>query len=109
MTTQEDITAFLELHSWVVLTNKSAALAYKYYETVVGVKEAQIYLIPEENIWSLTAQYYSKGNNILSTTYVHVNKEEDIDFLFAGLVLFLREIESIISNSYAVKLLRSAK
>lgn len=99
------VQAFLASSGWSLFPQFSAALSFKFFDTAVGRKEAQIYLVQDEFTWVLSGLYESQGRNILSTASVLIPKDCSVIQLPEFCSKFLTNVESAISSSYAVRLL----
>lgn len=106
---EERVKALLVENGWTPLPR--AAIAEKHYETVVGPKQAHIYLYPPQPgttfYGSLKAEYWSEGRNALSTCYMPVRDLNDEEELRKRVATFLTDVEYGVSQTYAVRLLRS--
>lgn len=97
---------FLQSNGWNNFDPLHAALSYKLYDTAVGQKEAQIYFsTADEYNYVLSGLYESQDRNILSTSSALIPKECSAEYLFESCSQFLNDVESRISQSYAVRLL----
>lgn len=76
-------------------------VAEKQYLTAVGNKRAAAYVFKAEGSYYITANYESEGNNVLSTTYVVVT---DLTNLAFELAEFARQVDLIVSKTYAMRL-----
>jgi hypothetical protein len=92
---------------WDNFDHSSTALSFKLYDSAVGQKEAQVYFCGDEYSWLLSGLYESQGRNILSTASVLIPKNCDAADLGIYCAQFLARVDSAISQSYAVRLLRS--
>ncbi|MCD2453632.1 hypothetical protein GO003_024955 [Methylicorpusculum oleiharenae] len=96
----------LQSNRWSNFEPPSTALSFKLYDTAVGKKEAQVYFSTgDEYNWVLSGLYESQGHNILSTASVLIQKDCSIANLIESCTQFLTDVESRISQSYAVRLL----
>ena len=87
--------------------NCTSAVAKKEYRTAVGIKEAIAFLeAGDEGARRLIAQYYSKGNNVLSTTTARFTPDWSPEVVESGASRFAAEVDDVISDTYAVRLLR---
>lgn len=97
---------FLQSTGWSNFEPPSNALSFKLYDTAVGKKEAQVYFSTGDELsWVLSGLYESQGRNILSTASVLIPKDCSIANLIERCSLFLTDVESRISQSYAMRLL----
>jgi hypothetical protein len=97
---------FLQSNGWNNFDPLHTALSYKLYDTAVGKKEAQIYFSTGDQYnWVLSGLYESQGRNVLSTASVLIPKDCSVANLIDCCSQFLTDVESRISQSYAVRLL----
>lgn len=86
-------------------------VASKYYETIVGRKEASVWIYPvwndENYICRMSPIYESEGRNVLSTSSALITRGMDAQDIYNTFNEFIDRIENEISGSYAVRLLRS--
>lgn len=84
-----------------------AAIAIKYYKTAVGEKFVHAYLSKSDGYnRALCGNYQSKGINILSTSNVLIPQNSDIETCISMAEKFAANVEVVVAESYAVKLLR---
>jgi len=85
-------------------------VAIKFYETVVGQKQAWIWVreTPSDQYHQcvVTSQYDSEGRNILSTNTILITRGMTRNEIHKALDDFLENLETVIAASYAVRLLR---
>ncbi|MCO6692700.1 hypothetical protein [Pseudomonas asiatica] len=60
----------------------------------------------DEGARRLIAQYYSEGNNVLSTTTARFTPDWSPEVVESGASRFAAEVDDVISDTYAVRLLR---
>lgn len=92
----------LLVRGWVLADG--AAIATKDYLSAVGPKRAFIYSHGHVHDYLISADYQSQGRNILSTTYVLIQKaltEAEVVVLANA---FAQEIDDVVADSYAVRL-----
>ncbi|MDP3334601.1 MAG: hypothetical protein Q8S55_21850 [Methylococcaceae bacterium] len=110
MNSQKEIVRFicdyLRINGWNIFDPPSTALSFKTYDTAVGQKEAQVYFCGDEYNWVLSGLYESQGRNILSTASELIPKDCAAANLIDYCSQFLTCVDSTISQSYAVRLLR---
>lgn len=82
------------------------ARATKEYRTAVGIKEAFAYANGKLLDCLYYAEYVSQGNNILSTSSVLIQKPVTEAEAEALATAYAKEIDAIVADSYAVRLLR---
>jgi hypothetical protein len=99
------IRSCLSSSGWNNFDHPSAALSYKFYDTAVGKKEAQVYFSGDQYNWRLSGLYESQGRNILETESVLIPKDCSFTRLLDLTDLFIQRVETAIANSYAVRLL----
>lgn len=99
------ICSYLQSIGWTIFDQPSGALAFKMYDTAVGMREAQVYLPGDQYSWKLSGLYESKGQNILSTSSVFIPTDFTAHQLQDLCVKFIQNVESAIADSYAVRLL----
>lgn len=81
------------------------AVSSKDYETEVGVKTAQISLIPtSEGGFKAMGNYLSEGGNVLSTTWLTIGKSWTPEQVEKGAVDFAARVDREVDMSYARKL-----
>lgn len=97
---------YLHCNGWNIFDQPSAALSFKMYDSAVGKKEAQAYLSGDQYSWRLSGLYLSQGRNILSTASMLIPKDCAAANLIDYCSQFLTCVDSTISQSYAVRLLR---
>ena len=88
---------------------KGTAFASKTFETAVGPKQALVYLAefgPSENLM-LQGQYWSEGSNALEPHCVLVSRTASFEQLQQVATEFARKADSVVSETYAAKLLRA--
>jgi len=90
---------------WNNFDHPSAALSFKLYDSAVGKKEAQVYFSGDQYNWRLSGLYESQGRNILETESVLIPKDCSSTWLRDLCEQFLENVETVIANSYAVRLL----
>lgn len=96
---------------WTIVDDLSftctSAVATKEYSTAVGPKTAIAYLEPGDNgARRLIGDYYSEGNNVLSTTTIRFTPDLPSDDVQTGADRFTTVVDDIVSRTYAVRLLR---
>jgi len=84
------------------------AIASKEYISAVGFKQALVYSTGDGTYYKASANYQSKGNNILSTTSVFFQIPLNNYEVQELAVTFAKEIDAIVAESYAVRLHRLA-
>ena len=99
---RDAVGALLRQHGWV-LVEGGTALATKVYSTVVGPKEAQVYLSrsrDDDPNQTLSGQYYSEGRNIMAVGVLlpKVAAAADVERLVGQ---FAREADAAVDASYA--------
>jgi hypothetical protein len=99
----------LQLHGWAVGRDFDRHFTYamgtKDYDTAVGVKTAQSYLYPADgDQWKLVAEYFSEGQNVLSTTNFYFTVSTPMNQIFEGVAGFVKQVDSKVSQSYAARL-----
>lgn len=105
---REQIRRSLVESGWCVSDEMVGALARKKYETIVGWKEANVWLRVKPDVMILTAEYWSEGNNALSTLYAHIDKGSDRTQIHAQVMSFAKDIDDRVAQTYAARLLRPA-
>jgi hypothetical protein len=109
MSSQKEIMQFicniLHANGWNIFDPPSAALSFKMYDSAVGKKETQVYFSGDQFNWCLSGLYQSHGRNILKTESVLILKDCSIHQLSAFCLKFVQNVELVIANSYAVRLL----
>lgn len=92
---------------WTALDyTRTYAIAKKVFDTAVGHTQALIWM---SEGGTLTAEYESKGQNVLETTFFHSSEmKSDIDII-NGAKDFADEIEKNVDDSFARKLLLKRK
>jgi hypothetical protein len=95
----------LHANGWNIFDPPSAALSFKMYDSAVGKKETQVYFSGDQFNWCLSGLYQSHGRNILKTESVLIPKDCSIHQLSAFCLKFVQNVELVIANSYAVRLL----
>lgn len=98
----------LVTHGWTALNN-STAIASKTFDSAVGRKEAHVYLYEGSHDpynGSLSGDYLSEGNNVLSTAGGLLPKPGTPEVWAAIALQFVQNAEKAIGDSYAVRLLR---
>lgn len=87
--------------------NCTSGVARKQYQTAVGIKEAIAYLqAGDDGARRLIAEYYSEGNNVLSTTTARFTPDCSTEAIEAGTSRFSAQVDHVVSGTYAVRLLR---
>lgn len=107
-TTDSTIREALQANGWTLTQGPS--LAQKDFDTAVGVKTATVWISPMRagTIQRLlSGEYYSEGRNILGPHCVLIPVDADSDTAAELTLQFVRNVESAIADSYAVRLLRS--
>lgn len=99
------IRSYLSSSGWNNFEHPSTALSFKIYDTAVGKKEAQVYFSGDQYNWRLSGLYESQGRNILETESVLIPKDCSSTWLRDLCEQFLENVETVIANSYAVRLL----
>lgn len=109
MNSQKEIVQFicdyLRINGWNIFDLPHVALSFKFYDSAVGKKEAQAYFSGDQYNWCLSGLYLSQGRNILETESVLIPKDCSIHQLSALCLKFVQNVELVIANSYAVRLL----
>ncbi|MEX3983802.1 hypothetical protein AB4Y45_32990 [Paraburkholderia sp. EG287A] len=104
-TMHELVTNQLVALGWAAL--KEPAVAKIHYRTAVRDEEALTYLSDwggsSEN-WTLSGQYYSEGNNVLSTSSVFIPKDATVEQVKALVTKFDAEVTAAVNESYARRL-----
>lgn len=86
------------------------AVSSKDYDTEVGVKTAQISLIPtSEGDFKAVGLYLSEGGNVLSTTWLTIGKSWTSEQVEKGAVDFAARVDREVDMSYARKLFLGRK
>ena len=86
------------------------AVASKDYDTEVGVKTAQISLIPtSEGDFKAVGNYQSEGGDVLSTTWLTIGKSWTPEQVEKGAVDFAARVDREVDMSYARKLFLGRK
>lgn len=104
---------YFRANGWVVRETSYSLWAFKYYDSAVGKKEAQVYFNYHQDFnyseegWRISGQYFSKGQNILGNKDVLVPKDSNTCQILELCENLLLDIENEIANSYAVRLLRN--
>ena len=81
------------------------AVASKDYDTEVGVKTAQMSLVPtSEGDFKAMGNYQSEGGNVLCTTWLTIGKSWTPEQLEKGAVDFAARIDREVDASYARRL-----
>lgn len=85
------------------------AVGGKTYATAVGLKDAHAYL----ERWGggafvLTGQYYSEGNNALSTVRVNFDEGMTEETIRSLVDKFASEVDARVAGTYAMRLQRFA-
>lgn len=98
-------------HGWLIVDDLSfrctSGVARKQYQTAVGIKEAIAYMQAGDNgARRLLAEYYSEGNNVLSTTTERFIPDCSPEAIAAGTSRFAAVVDDVVSGTYAVRLLR---
>lgn len=98
-------------HGWLIVDdlsfNCTSGVAKKQYQTAVGIKEAIAYLqAGDDGARRLIAEYYSEGNNVLSTTTASFTPDCSTEAVGAGTTRFAARVDDVVSGTYAVRLLR---
>lgn len=89
---------------WTACVNETA-IASKSFQTAVGEKTAHAYLSNGDQFnRTLLGSYYSEGRNILKS--VLIPNDAGIECCVALAAEFASGVESVVSDSYAVKLFR---
>lgn len=76
-------------------------VAYKNFDTSVGVKEALIYFTEISGGWKLFGNYYSEGINVIVNQVILFKSGDDIETLVCK---FANDVTRKIDQSYARKL-----
>lgn len=85
----------------------TSGVATKDYSTAVGPKTAIAYLEPgDDGARRLIGEYYSEGNNVLSTTTIRFTPGLSNDDVHAAVDRFTTMVDDVVSRTYAVRLLR---
>lgn len=98
----------LELFKNNWIPSDYSALAHKVYNTIVGEKEAQAYLMDfgdEEGRVLLQGTYYSEGRNILAAHAVSIPKNANFEQIEKLVKVFTERTDEVVGQSYAVRLL----
>lgn len=98
----------LENHGWDTKDMLRYGSAKKAYATYVGVKEAIAYLFfdPETGRAELQAEYHSEGYNVLGMVSKALSTTDTTEA--AALVrAFSEEVNAIVNDTYAMRLMRS--
>lgn len=104
--TQEAVLQGLRAFGWSA--SNGAAVATKSYPTIVGPKEAQVYLQdfgPNSKDYHLAGMYWSEGRNCLEPHPVAIPKtalQTDVVRLVAQ---FAQEADAVVLQTYAARLL----
>ncbi len=102
------IAALLAEIEWEAHDPMEYAIAFKEYQTAVGVKEAQAQLSPLNDPASaalLKADYQSEGRNILSSLWYPIPTDISSDDLRALVQRFSDEVDAAVKASYAARLM----
>ena len=103
---QEVIQLVLIENGWSLASG--SAIAIKEFDTVVGPKEAHAYLSFGDGInRTLFGNYDTEGHNELENCLVLIPVEADKKVVSELALKFSEYAENAVSQSYAVKLLRS--
>lgn len=100
---------FATLQSCGWSASKGWAIATKPVKTAVGEKDAAAYLAdygPQEPL-ALSGDYYSEGRNALGSAMVLLPRDANREQLEALVKKFAESADSLIDNTYAVRLLKS--
>ena len=100
------VLSILETHGWKL--EDGTAIASKEYISAVGFKQALVYSTGDGTYYTVSANYQSKGNNILSTTSVFIQIPLNTYEVQELAATFAKEIDAIVAESYAVRLHRLA-
>ncbi len=104
---------YFRANDWVVIETSYSLWAFKYYDSVVGKKEAQVYFRHHQDLdygvfgLRISAQYFSKGDNILVNKYALIKGYTEARQSLLLCDNYVLDIENEIANSYAVRLLRN--
>jgi len=99
----------LESHGWDTKDMLKYGSAKKIYVTYVGIKEAIAYLLfdRETGKAELQAEYQSEGRNVLGMVDKTLSMS-DITETSALVRAFSEEVDSIVNDTYAMRLMREA-
>lgn len=99
----------LEARGWDASEMKLTGSAKKTYVTYVGIKEAIAYLLfdRETGKAELQAEYQSEGRNVLGMVDKTLSMS-DITETSALVRAFSEEVDSIVNDTYAMRLMREA-
>ena len=97
----------LALHGWES-DRLLRHVTTKTFETAAGFKPATLRmdLVSDENVYWLTGCYFSEGRNILTSVYAFISVVEEPEYVVAAVEKVLAQAEKLISETYAVRLLR---
>lgn len=96
---------YLQSNGWILFDPPNSALSFKFYDSAIGKKEAQVYFSGDQYHWCLSGLYYSQGRNILETESVLIPVDSTMHHLADLCSAFVNNVETAIANSYAVRLL----
>lgn len=88
---------------WAI--GQGTAVASKMYDTAVGPKEAQIYLMRGTARFTLTGQYYSEGRNALEAVMVLIEPTIGDEQLREMVEQFAGKVDAAVAATYAARLL----
>ena len=91
-------------HGWLN-EQKSNAIAHRYFNSVVGEKNALIWMSGDSINYRLTGEYQSEGRNVLSGLDALIPATASLQQVKDLVVAFIVQCEEAISKSYGVRLL----
>lgn len=106
--TRAAILASLTTHGWKSESLHSA-VAEKYFDTVVGPKQALAWCFPINSGTALrmTGEYWSEGRNVLSTCMIDLPVDAEQAAIARAVERWVAMAAKGVSQSYAASLLRS--
>lgn len=105
---QAAILASLTTHGWKSESVHSAVAA-KYFDTIVGPKQALAWCFPINSGTALrmTGEYWSEGRNVLSTCMIDLPADAEQAEIAQAVERWVAMANKDVSQSYAARLLRS--
>lgn len=102
---RQAITSRLSEHGWEPISN-GTAIARKFYETAVGMKEALAYLYPGADYFTLKGDYQSEGRNVLEAHGALIPRGADEQEAIEKTDAFAADADRYVGESYAARLVR---
>jgi len=111
MELQETVIARLLTHHGWASDRLRKTVAYKDYESAVGLKRAVVWITYDaecKQFW-MHGEFTSAGEDVLATCYSCISAAADQNTVSNAVDSFVADAERRIAGSYAVRLLRSQK